>query len=68
MAAVAGLAITVTAEAEEWPFATIEGFQERANNARSLSGAIYVSVNPLVKVGQLDRWESYVQSSANSWM
>lgn len=68
MSAVAGLAVTVTAEAEEWPFVTLGAFQERAKNARTLSGAVFLSVNPLVKMAQLDKWESYVQSSANSWM
>jgi hypothetical protein len=68
MAAVAGFAVTATAEVENWPYATLNAFQERAKSARNLSGANFLSINPLVTVAQLDSWESYVQSSANSWM
>ena len=51
-----------------WPFVTLPNFQEQAVNVKSLSGAIYVSVNPIVQTDELPLWESYVQSDANKWM
>jgi phage-related protein len=68
MSAVAGLAVTVTAEAEKWPYVTLDAFAQRATNARFLSGTNFLSINPIVASEQLVEWESYVQSSANSWM
>jgi len=82
VSAVSGLAVSATAHAESihqlfdgktqipaaWPFVTLPYFQERAGNVRYLSGAIYVSINPIVTTEQLPFWESYVQSDANQWM
>ena len=51
-----------------WPFITIDAFQERANNVRSLSKSIYVSVNPIVATNELSTWEKYINSDANTWM
>ena len=68
MAAVAGLAATISAEAETWPFVTLDDFQMRARNVEFLSGAHYVALNPIVKATDLAAWESYVASSVNSWM
>lgn len=51
-----------------WPFVTLPNFQERGGNVRSLSGAIYVSINPIVTTEQLPYWESFVQGEANKWM
>ena len=68
MSSVAGLAATVSVDGKGWPFVTEDAFQMRANNARLHSGAIYLSINPIVRATDLDAWESYVQSSANSWM
>ncbi len=52
----------------DWPFVTLSNFQERAGNVRTISGAIYVSVNPIVEANQLPFWEEYVRGNANSWM
>ncbi len=84
ISAVGGLAVMATVDAQNqvlnasltnsesvfvgWPFVTIDAFQERANNARSLSGSMYVSLNPIVQPNQLNEWEKFVQSNANSWM
>jgi hypothetical protein len=72
ISAVAGLAVIATADAQErgdeWPFVTISAFQEKANNARDLSGAIYLSLNPIVQPDQFLEWEKYVLSDVNSWM
>lgn len=51
-----------------WPFITIDAFQERANNVRSLSKSIFVSVSPIVARNELSAWETYVNGNANNWM
>ena len=74
MAAISGIAVAATADAlqynsnESWPFVTMTNFQERAGSAKRISGAIYVSINPIIQSNQLSDWESYVLSDANSWM
>lgn len=68
MSAVAGLAATLSVDGKDWPFVTEEAFQMRANNAGVHSGALFLSINPIVRAADLDAWESYVQSPANSWM
>ncbi len=74
MSAVSGIAVSVTADTlkanstESWPFVTMSNFQERAGSARKLSGAIYVSINPIVESNKLSKWERYVQSDANYWV
>ena len=70
MSAVAGLAavVSVSVETQGWPFVTLNAFRMLANNARLHSGAIYITMNPIVQAADLAAWESYVQSPANSWM
>jgi hypothetical protein len=73
ISAVSGLAVIATADAEErgqeWPFVTLNAFRQKANNARIVSGTIYLSVNPIVLSDQLVDWENFVLLSvANSWM
>lgn len=76
MAAISGIAVAATADALQfysnsnasWPYVTMSHFQQRVSSARRISGAIYVSINPIVQSNQLSDWERYVQSDANSWM
>ena len=83
ISAMGGLAVTATVEAQQqfqnanmsetnvfsgWPFFSLDAFQERAQNAKLLSKSIYTSINPIVRSDQLELWEEYVQSHANSWM
>jgi hypothetical protein len=44
----------------EWPFLTLSSFQERSATARSLSGAIFISLNPLVSETHRTDWEKFV--------
>jgi hypothetical protein len=44
----------------EWPFVTLSFFQERSATARSLSGALSVSINPVVSDAQRSEWEKFV--------
>lgn len=75
LSAVSGLAVMATSEARNrttsgtsWPFVKLDDFLEKATNARSLSGALYVSINPIVESEDLIAWERYVLSHANTWM
>jgi len=75
MTAVAGLSTMITIDAvaqnggqAPWPLVAIEGFHEKGLNARSLSGALYLSLSPVVARDDLMEWEEYVQSDANNWM
>ena len=73
MGAISGLGVAATVSAADtksvWPFVTMSNFQERAGNARTLSGTLYVSINPLVGPNQFQLWEGFVQSSENNyWM
>ena len=51
-----------------WPSVTVSNFQSRASGVRSRSGALYVSINPVVATGDVTAWEDYVQGGANYWM
>jgi len=74
MAAVGGLSTLITIDAygdsgqASWPLVSINGFHEKGFNARSLSGALYLSISPVVTRDDLLDWEVYVQSDANKWM
>ena len=68
MSAVAGFAVTISTEAETWPFVTLSEYQKRAKNVQFLSGCIYLTMNPIVQADDLSAWESYVASPVSSWM
>lgn len=72
ISAVSGLAVVATADAEEngrkWPFVALNAFQQKANNARLLSGTIFLSINPIVQAENLTQWEDFVLGDASSWM
>ena len=73
MGAISGLGVAATVSAADtksaWPFVTMSNFQERAGNARTLSGALYVSINPLVPGDQGNLWEGFAQNPSNNyWM
>jgi hypothetical protein len=72
MGAISGLGVAITAHSQnaqsEWPFVTLSNFQERAGNARTLSGTLYVSINPIVDTkDELDKWEEYILGESNQW-
>ena len=71
IAAVAALGVTVTASAvvsnSTWPFVTVDLFQQRAASSRSLSGAYYLQLIPIITNDTRLAWEEY--SVANKgWM
>jgi hypothetical protein len=51
-----------------WPFVTLSSFQQRCATARSLSDALFVSINPFVNESQRIEWEEYVVSNDSYWM
>jgi hypothetical protein len=72
MGAISGLGIAASSHGfrtkNEWPFVTLSDFQQRAGNARTLSGTLYVSINPIVDTKEtLDKWEEYVLGENNYW-
>jgi hypothetical protein len=57
---VAAIAHGVDRSNIDWPFITLSSFQERSATARSLSGAVFVSLNPVVNDPQRADWEEFV--------
>jgi hypothetical protein len=52
-----------------WPFVTLTAFEKHASVARLISGALYVSMEPLVSNNDRDDWEVYVTKDKNKkWM
>jgi hypothetical protein len=49
---------------QSWPFLSLSSFQERSATARSLSGAVFVSLNPVVSDPQRADWEKFVVEKA----
>ena len=73
MGAISGLSLAACSHSTDnessWPLVTLSNFQERAGNARALSGALFVSINPLVEDRQRALWEQYVlENNTNEWM
>jgi effector-binding domain-containing protein len=73
MAAISGLGVAASAHSldhtSKWPYTTLSNFQQRAGNARALSGVLYVSINPLVTDDELrPAWEEYVNGPESQWM
>ena len=72
LASVAGVAVDLEVHGEEsqdqWPFVTLARFQERTSTAMTQSGALYLHMNPLVKLDQRRKWESYATGNSSFWM
>lgn len=51
-----------------WPFVTLSSFQQRSSTARSLSGALFVSISPYVNDTHRSEWEKYVVSNDSYWI
>jgi len=52
----------------DWPLVTLSSFQQRSSTARSLSKALFVSLNPLVPEVSRSEWEEYVVSEDAYWI
>jgi hypothetical protein len=52
----------------KWPFITLSSFSERSVTARTLSGAILVSLDSYVTEKDRKDYETYVMQSAKTWM
>jgi hypothetical protein len=73
MGAISGIGVAISAHSQnaqsEWPFVTLSNFQERAGNARTLSGTLYVSISPIIDTKEeLYKWEEYVLGENNRWV
>lgn len=49
MSVLAGLGVTISAEAQGWPYVTLNDFHERASNAEFLSRTTLLSINQIVQ-------------------
>lgn len=71
MGSISGLGVASSAHSvdhkSDWPFVTLSNFQQRAGNARQLSGALQVSISPLVTHEQIEKWEMFVQDPTNNY-
>ena len=79
MGSVAGLGVSYTSYGmnhpdpstglSPWPFVSLPDFPPKARNALQLSGALMVSMNPLVKGTLFDDWDDFVVQPENTeWM
>jgi len=71
IAAIAALGVTITASALEtnstWPFVTVNRFQERSASVRSLSGALFLTLAPIVTDENRAAWEEYAVNNSH-WL
>lgn len=72
LVAVGSIEVAAIAESlnsdKSWPFMTMPAFQERAATARSLSGSLFLSINPIVDETNRPKWEEYVKGENSDWM
>ena len=70
LGAVSSLTVAATAHGidndNNWPYMTLSWFQHRALTTRSLSGALLVTLNPLVTQDQRADWEDYSFNSEDA--
>jgi hypothetical protein len=52
----------------KWPFHTLSSFQQRAATARLVSGALFISIEPIVSDEDRYQWEEYVARTKGIWM
>lgn len=58
----------VRATAQTWPFVSIPDFVVRAEKIRSLTSALYISLNPLVTTEQRAEWEAFGAEHGRDWV
>jgi len=70
--AVGSIEVAAIAEGQyhdkSWPLMTLPAFQERAATARSLSGSLFLSINPIVNETNRLEWEQFVEEEGSDWM
>jgi hypothetical protein len=69
--AISSLTVAATAHGidtqQSWPFVTLSAFQHRALTVRSLSGALLLTMNPIVTAEQRDEWLTYSTITEAGW-
>lgn len=73
MGSVTGLGMALTSygvdHEAEWPFVTLNNFQQKAKHARQQSGALMLGINPLVSKNNFAAWDDYINQPENQkWM
>jgi hypothetical protein len=70
LGAISSLTVAATAHSidheKDWPFVTLSWFQHRALTVRLLSGATFISINPIVNDADRRAWEDYSWNSSDS--
>ena len=51
-----------------WPRVTLSNFQQRAGNAKELSGALAVRIAHFVAPEEFEDWDEYVTGPESIWM
>ncbi|CAB9530319.1 Guanylate cyclase [Seminavis robusta] len=70
MGAIGGLGVQLTSQSVEegtpFPFVSLPHFHLRAQNAKDLSGALAVTINPVVHAHQFQKWDEFVNDPHNN--
>ena len=48
--------------AKTWPFVTLSSFQQRAAAIKTLSGALFIGMNPIVELSLRQKWQFYTNN------
>lgn len=48
--------------AKTWPFVTLSSFQQRAATVKTLSGALFIGMNPIVDLSLRQKWQFYTNN------
>lgn len=72
LAAISSLAVAAIAHgvdhSKPWPFVPLSSFQQRSTTVRKLSGAFFLSINPIVSNRNRQRWEEYIVGEGGEWI
>jgi hypothetical protein len=68
-----GMAATIQGMNEDlnttyWPFVTLPSFEQRVASAKASSGALLMSLMPIVSENDRDEWEFYSVEKGTTWM
>jgi hypothetical protein len=67
--AMAGLALALEIQGgQQWPFVTVDRFQEFTKTYRDQAKALYLQVNPIVTLAEREQWETYVTGEHSFWV
>ena len=72
LGSVASVGVSITTHSinngQTFPFVTLPNFENRAGNARHMSGALFVGIAPIVTRDNFEAWDEYIMGESNFWM